>query len=61
MKAIEKYECHPSIIKIEEQGFLLTTFKIYIGYAKFEGTWKAYQKDNIKLLKDNNEFYCVNF
>ena len=25
-KAIEKYKCHPNIIKIEEQGFMLITF-----------------------------------
>ena len=25
-KAIEKYKCHPSIIKIHEQGFMLTAY-----------------------------------
>ena len=68
-KASEKYKCHPSIIKIEEQGFKLITFNFLpISILGMHNeicnldTSKAYQKDNIphKLLKDNNDmFHCV--
>ena len=68
-KASEKYKCHPSIIKIEEQGFMLITFNFLpISILDMHNeicnldTSKAYQKDNIppKLLKDNNDmFHCV--
>ena len=67
-KASEKYKCHPSIIKIEEQGFMLITFNFLpISILDMHNeicnldTSKAYQKDNIppKLLKDNDMFHCV--
>ena len=68
-KASGKYKCHPSIIKIEEQGFMVITFNFLpISILDMHNeicnldTSKAYQKDNIppKLLKDNNDmFHCV--
>ena len=67
-KAIEKYKCHPSIIKIEEQGFMLITFNFLpISILDMHNeicnldTSKAYQKDNIppKLLKDNNDICSI--
>ena len=66
--ALEKYKCHPSIIKIQEQDFMLTTFNflpISILDMHYEicnlDTSKAYQKDNIspKLLKDNNDICSI--
>ena len=62
MQAIEKYKYHPSIIKIQEQGFIQTTFNfspISILDMQKEicnlDSSKAYQKENIspKVLKEN--------
>ena len=64
IKAIEKYKCHPSVIKILEQSFMQGTFHFLpisvLDMQKQIGNLdssKAYQKDNIppKILKENGD------
>ena len=68
MEAIEKYKYHPSIIKIQEQGFIQATFNfnpISILDMQKEicnlDSSKAYQKENIptKVLKENADVVSI--
>ena len=68
MQAIEKYKYHPSIIKIQEQGFIQDTFNfspISILDMQKEicnhDSSKAYQKENIspKVLKENADVVSI--
>ena len=64
LKAIEVYKDHPSIIKINQQNIIKSSFNfqsipqsLTLNIIKNLDSSKSYQKDNIppKLLKDNKE------
>ena len=68
MQAIEKYKYHPSIIKIQEQGFIQATFNfspISILDMQKEicnlDSSKAYKKENIlpKVLQENADVVSI--